>query len=72
MSNFMDKVERLTNRIHRAAQLIRYAQDMYSMLNDAMKALRIAGSGDTRYAMRQASDIERLIRRIDGKKNSYD
>ena len=41
-------------------------------LNDAMKALRLAGSGDTRYAMRQASDIERLLRRIDGKENNYE
>ena len=72
MSKIMDKVEQLTNRIHRAAQLIRYAQDMYSMLTDAMKALRLAGSGDTRYAMRQASNIEQLLRRIDGKETDND
>ena len=72
MSKFMDKVERLINRIHRAAQLIGHAHKMYSMLTDAMKALRIAGSGDTRYAMRQASNIERLLRRIDGKENSHE
>ena len=63
MSEFSPKTDRL-------GCLISHANDMYSMLHDAMDTLRCAGVGDTRYAMTQANDIERLLRRIDGKEVS--
>ena len=61
-----------SDRRFRLGRLIGYASDMYSMLNNAMNALRCAGVGDTRYVLTTAHDIEQLLARIDGKENSHD
>ena len=60
MSEFTPKSDRL-------GRLIGHASDMYHRLHDAMNVLRSAGVGDTRYALQEAHDIEKLLRRIDGK-----
>ena len=56
-----------SDRRFRLGRLIGHAGEMYSMLNNAMNALRCAGVGDTRSAMTMANEIERLFRRIDGR-----
>ena len=61
-----------SDRRFRLGRLIGHTQEMYSMLNDAMNALRCAGVGDTRSAMTTASEIEKLLNRIDGKEDSHD
>ena len=75
MSKFMDKIEQLTKRIQRATQLIRYAQDIYDELYEAMSELRYAAqtmNASNKDALREASDIERLLRRIDGKEDDHE
>ena len=62
MSEFTPKSDRL-------GRLIGHASDMYRKLHDAMAMLRSAGVGDTRYALQEAHDIEKLLRRIDGKED---
>ena len=61
-----------SDRRFHLGRLISHTQEMYSMLNDAMNALRCAGVSDTRSAMTTASEIEKLLNRIDGKENDYD
>lgn len=62
MSEFAPKYDRL-------GQVIGHASEMYHKLWDAMTALRCAGVGDTRHAMTQAREIEKLLERIDSKVN---
>lgn len=68
----MDFDDMMADRRFRLGRLICHTSDMYSMLHNAMNALRCAGVGDTRYAMTQAHDIEKLLARIDGKESVYD
>ena len=58
-----------SDRRYRLGRLIGHASDMYRKLHDAMTTLRSAGVGDTRYALQEAHDIEKLLRRIDGKED---
>ena len=59
-----------SDRRFRLGRLIGHAGEMYSMLNNAMNALRCAGVGDTRSAMTMANEIEKLLNSIDGKELS--
>lgn len=71
----MDKIEQLTKRIQRATQLIRYAQDMYTELFEAMNELRWAAqnmNASNRDALQEANDIEALLKRIDGKEDNHE
>ena len=58
-----------TDRRFHLGRLIGHASDMYHRLHDAMNVLRSAGVGDTRYALQEAHDIEKLLRQIDGKED---
>ena len=62
-------MKEFTPKVDHLGRLIGHAHEMYSMLRDAMNALRCAGVGDTRSAMTTANEIENLLARIDGKEN---
>ena len=53
----------------RLGRIIALSSEMYSMLWNAMDALRCAGVGDTRFALSKAHEIEALLARIDGKED---
>lgn len=65
MSEFSYNSERL-------GRIIALSSEMYSMLWNAMDALRCAGVGDTRFALSKAHEIELLLNRIDREEAEYE